>query len=138
MYGTAGAPAPESEASRAWDRAFTNEYGSLARLPYTKETYDAVLAIALAAQAAGSMDGTAIRDRLREIGSPPGQVVQATPEGIAEALELLADGEEIDYEGVAVSADWDANGDLSRGYIGVWRFTPDADIEDVKTILFEF
>ena len=138
MHGTAGAPSPESAATQAWDRAFIDEYGSLARLPYTKETYDAVIAIALAAQAAGSLDGAAIRDRLREIGSPPGQVVQATPEGIADALNLLSDGKEIDYEGAAVSADWDANGDLSRGYIGVWRFTSNADIEDVKTIPFQF
>ncbi len=138
MHGTAGAPAPESAATQAWDRAFIDEYGSLARLPYTKETYDAVIAIALAAQAAGSLDGAAIRDHLREIGSPPGQVVEGTPEGISNALELLRNGEKIDYEGAAVSSDWDANGDLSRGYIGVWRFTPDADIEDVKIIPFEF
>ena len=138
MHGTAGAPAPENDASRIWEQAFIEEYGSLPRLPYTRETYDAVMAIAFAAQAAGSLHGAEIRDHLRQIGSPPGQVVQATLDGIAEALELLSNGEEINYEGVAVSADWDSNGDLSRGYIGVWRFTPNADIEEVKTVLFEF
>ncbi len=138
MLGTAGEPAPESEATRAWERTFIDEYGNLPHVPYTKETYDAVIAIALAAQAAGALDGAAIRDQLREIGSPPGQIVSATPEGIKEALDLLRDGVEIDYEGVAVSADWDANGDLSRGYIGVWRFTADGDIEDVKSVLFEY
>ena len=138
MYGTAGEPTPQSEATRAWDSAFIDEYGNLPHVPYTKETYDAVVAIAFAAQAAGSLDGAKIRDQLRQIGSPPGQVVQATPNGIAEALELLSNGEKINYEGVAVSADWDANGDLSRGYIGVWRFTADADIEDLETVLFEF
>lgn len=138
MHGTAGAPAPENDATRIWEQAFIEEYGSLPRLPYTRETYDAVMAIAFAAQAAGGLHGAEIRDHLRQIGSPPGQVVQATLDGIAEALELLSNGEEINYEGVAVSADWDSNGDLSRGYIGVWRFTPNADIEEVKTVLFEF
>ena len=138
MYGTAGEPAPESEATQAWDRAFVNEYGSLPHVPYIKETYDAVIAIALAAQAAGSVEGAPIRDRLRAIGGPPGHIVQATPDDIANALQLLSNGEEINYEGAAVSADWDANGDLSRGYIGVWRFTADADIEDVQTILFQY
>ena len=138
MYGTAGEPAPESEATQAWDQAFVNEYGSLPHVPYMKETYDAVVAIALAAQAAGTVEGTPIRDHLRDIGGPSGHVIQATPDDIANALELLSNGEEINYEGAAVSADWDANGDLSRGYIGVWRFTADADIEDVETVLFQY
>ena len=138
MYGTAGEPAPESAATQAWDRAFVNEYGALPHVPYMKETYDAVVAIALASQAANSLEGAPIRDHLRAIGSQPGQVVQATPDGIANALQLLKEGGEIDYEGAAVSADWDANGDLSRGYIGVWRFTADADIEDIKTVLFQY
>ena len=93
----------------------------------------------MAAQAAGTVEGTPIRDHLRIIGRPAGKhVVQATPDGIANALQLLKEGGEIDYEGAAVSADWDANGDLSRGYIGVWRFTADADIEDIKTVLFQY
>ena len=138
MYGTAGEPAPESEATQAWDQAFIDEYGSLPHVPYMKETYDAVVGIALATQAAGAIEGASIRDHLRAIGSPPGHVVQATPDDIANALQLLSNGDEIDYEGAAVSADWDANGDLSRGYIGVWRFTANADIEDVETVLFEY
>ena len=138
MYGTAGAPAPENAATAAWDSAFIAEHGSIPTVPYMKETYDAVMAIAFAAQAANSLDGAAIRDRLREVGSPPGQIVKATPDDIATALQLLHDGEKIDYEGAAVSADWDSNGDLSHGHIGVWRFTPDATIEDVQTIPFQF
>ena len=89
MYGTAGEPAPESEATQAWDSAFINEYGSLPHVPYIKETYDAVVAIALAAQAANSLEGAPIRDHLRAIGSPPGHVIQATPDNIANALQLL-------------------------------------------------
>lgn len=138
MYGTAGAPYPESDATQIWNQAFVNEYGSLPNVPYMKETYDSVIAIALAAQAAGTLEGSAIRNKLREIGSPPGRVVHATPVGIADALQLLENGEDIDFEGVAVSADWDANGDLSRGYIGIWRFTAAADIEDVETVFFQF
>ena len=138
MYGTAGAPSPESDATRNWDQAFVNEYGALPHVPYMKETYDAVIAIAFAAQAAGTLDGSAIRGKLREIGSSPGQVIHATPAGITEALQLLEDGEDIDFEGVAVSADWDDNGDLSQGYIGVWRFTASGDIEDVDAVFFQY
>ena len=88
MYGTAGEPAPASEVTQAWDSAFINEYGSLPHVPYIKETYDAVVAIALAAQAAGTVEGAPIRDRLRAIGSPSGHVIQATPDDIANALRI--------------------------------------------------
>ena len=137
MYGTAGAPAPDSAASTAWDAAFAAEYGELSAVPYVREAYDAALAIMLAAQAASSVDGDAIRDQLRAIGGPRGQKVHATPDGVAGALRLLRAGEEIDFEGAASTLDWDANGDLERGHIGVWRFTEDGGIEDLEVFSVE-
>ncbi|MCY4622546.1 MAG: hypothetical protein OXD34_12045 [bacterium] len=106
-------------------------------MTYVKETYDATVALALAAQAAGRLYGAAVRDQLRNIGGPPGQVVLGTAEGVAEALRLLADGREVDYEGVASSLDWDERGDLRRGHIEVWRFTSDGRVETVETVLLE-
>ena len=138
MYGTAGASAPNSDAAADWEEAFIARYGQLPVLPYVKETYDATIAIALAAQAAGSVDGPGIRDQLRAIGGPPGPTVLATPAGVANALRLLAEGRDVDYEGAASSLDWDDDGDLRRGYIGVWRFTRDERIEDLEAVLFEY
>ena len=138
MYGTAGAPAPDNDATAAWETAFATAYGRPPRLTYVKETYDATVALALAAQSAGSLDGAAIRDHLRAVGSPPGETVLGTPDGVAEGLHLLAAGRPIDYEGAANSLDWDGNGDLLRGYIGVWRYTRDGRIEELDTILFEY
>ena len=137
MYGAAGAPMPHNDATAAWEDEFMAAYGALPTLTYVKETYDATIALALAAQAAGSQDGFAIRDHLRVIGGPPGQVVLGSGEGVAEALGLLAEGREIDYEGVASTLDWDENGDLQRGYIGIWRFTQDEDIEEIETVFFQ-
>ena len=136
MYGTAGAPSPDSTARPEWEASFGAEYGELPVMTYVKETYDATIALALAAQAAGRLDGEAIRDHLRDIGRPPGQVVLGTAEGVADALRLLAEDREVDYEGVATTLDWDGYGDLERGYIEVWRFTPDGRIEEVETVLF--
>ena len=138
MYGTAGAPAPDSASRAAWEASFIEEYGGPPVLTYVKETYDATVALALAAQAAGSINGAAIRDRLRAIGSPPGEIVNGTPEGIVEGLRLLEDGTEIDYEGVASSLDWDENGDLLRGFIGIWRFTSDEDIKELDRLFFQY
>ena len=53
MYGTGPASAPESAASAAWEAAWIAEYGALPVLAYVKEAYDATIALALAAQAAG-------------------------------------------------------------------------------------
>ena len=136
MYGTGPATAPDSAASAAWEAAYIAEYGALPVLAYVKETYDAAVALALAAQAAGGVDGAAIRDRLRAVGAGPGAVVTAGPRGVTDALRILAQGGEVDYEGASGSVDWDENGDLRRGHVGIWRFTEDERIEDLDAVAF--
>ena len=123
--------------SRAWDAAYIAEHGALPVLAYVREAYDATVALALAAQAAQSVDGTAIRDRLRAVGAAPGVTVTAGPRGVADALRILAEGGEIDYEGAAVTMDWDENGDLRRGHVGIWRFTTDERVEEVGAVPYE-
>ena len=137
-YGAAGATAPNNPASAPWEAAHVAEYGALPTFAYVRETYDATIALALAAQAAGSTDGAAIRDHLRAVGSGPGTVVLAGAEGIAAALRILAAGGTVDYDGAAATLDWDANGDLRRGHIGIWRITEDGAIEDVEVVPFAF
>ena len=137
MFGTAGASAPGNAAAAAWEASFMTEYGELPVLAYVKETYDATVALALAAQAAGSVEGAAIRDRLREISGPPGRAVPATADGVADALSMLAEGLDIDFDGAANTLDWDKNGDLLRGHIGTWRFTSDERIEELDSVFYE-
>ena len=137
MFGTAGASAPGNAATAAWEASFMTEYGDLPVLAYVKETYDATVALALAAQAAGSVEGAAIRDRLREISGPPGRAVPGTAEGAADALSMLAEGRDIDFDGAANTLDWDENGDLLRGHIGTWRFTSDERIEELDSVFYE-
>ena len=134
MYGTGSALPPRSDDTEAWDAAYIAVYGELPVLAYVKETYDATVAIALAAQATGSVDGEAIRDQLRDIAGPPGDRIPGTPDGIADALARLAEGQDIDYDGTFGVLEWDEHGDVRRGYIGVWRFTPDGRIEDLESI----
>ncbi len=137
MYGVAGAYLRDTAAARAWEAAALAEYGEVPELTYIRQTYDATIAVALAAQAAGSVDGAAIRDELRAIGAAPGETVIAGPDGVAEALRILGDGGEVDYQGAAGTLDWDENGDLRRGAIGIWRFTADGAIEDVDVVVYE-
>ena len=137
-YGTAGAAEPETTIADAWDAAFAAEYGNPPEYAYVREIYDATVALALAAQAAGSVEGATIRDQLRAVGSGPGEVVTAGAEGVAAALRILSEGGAVDYEGAAVTMDWDANGDLKRGHIGIWRFTEDGRIEGIESVHFQY
>ena len=134
MRGTYVAAAPENPSSDAWDQAYLDEYGDSPGRPYVKEAYDATIALALAAQAAGSSDGSAIRDQLRRIGSAPGLVAIPDSDSLAAALSALAAGDNVDYQGAAGTLDWDEHGDITRGYIGIWEFAEDGSISDVETI----
>ena len=137
MYGVSGAHERGTPAAEAWEAAMLAEYGEGPDLTYIRETYDATIAIALAAQAAGGVEGAAIRDALRAVGSAPGEVVIAGPEGVARGLRILGDGGEVDYQGAAGAIDWDENGDLARGAVAIWRFTADGAIEDVDLVVYE-
>ena len=89
--------------------------------PFIAETYDAVALIALAAAKAGTTtDPVAIRDALRDVANPPGEVVGPGLEGISKALALLAEGEDINYEGAAGPVDFDENGDVAAP-IEIWK-----------------
>ena len=137
MYGAGPASATDSRSAEAWLDAFIEEYGVPPAIPYVKETYDATIALALAAQAAGSADGAAIRDQLRRIASAPGDEVIASPDSVADGLETLADGGDVDYVGAATAMEWDEHGDLSSGYSSIWRYTRDGNFEDVEVVSYE-
>ena len=111
----------DDPSTAAWDAAWLARRGALPALPYVRETYDAVIAIALAAESAGSLDGAAIRDRLTPISGPPGAARLAGPAGVRAALEAVRAGQEIDYQGAASPIDWDAAGDVTRGVMEIYR-----------------
>ena len=74
----------------------------------------------LAIEAAGSDDPVAIRDAMRAVAGPPGVEVGPGEAEIARALELLRDGQEINYQGASGPVDLDENGDVS-GAMEIWR-----------------
>lgn len=122
--------APDSEGRRVFREAYTAEYGDLPPKPYYDTAYDAAFAIALAAEKAGSTDSEAIRDNLRDVANPPGEKI--LPGEWDKATKLLADGQDINYEGASGSVDFDENGDVP-GTIGHWEIQ-DGEIVDVKLI----
>jgi ABC-type branched-subunit amino acid transport system substrate-binding protein len=122
----------------AFQDDYKAKYGDLPPLPYMDTFYDGIVIAALAAAAAQYADkpvnGVNVRDMLREVSNPPGEVVIAGVEGLKMALGMLKDGKAINYEGVAGSQDFDDNGDVVTP-IDIWQYVVDEPyIKTVRTI----
>jgi len=120
--GTAPAGDPDSASSDAWDTAYEARFGGTPSVPFVKEAYDATIAIALAAERAGSLDGAAIRDQLVNVGSAGGLEVIASVESIRAGLAAAVNGDNVNYEGAASSVEWNDDGDIASGFVEIWQF----------------
>lgn len=104
--------------------------------PFTESAYDAAIAIGFAAAKAvadgeTNLTGRVLRNRLREVSNPPGEVINGgTRADIVRGLQLIKQGKDVNYSGAAGACDFDDNGDVITP-IAVWRFTTDA-IETVQ------
>jgi branched-chain amino acid transport system substrate-binding protein len=67
--------------------------------PYTMESYDAAALLMLAMQAAGSSDPRVYKDKVLEVANAPGD--KFYPGQIAQALQAIKDGKDIDWEGAS-------------------------------------
>ncbi len=123
---------------QAFEDAFTAEYGERPPLPFMDTFYDAVMVASLAA-AKCQADGVpvtpiCVRDNLREVANPPGEEVMPGVESLTRALELIAAGEAINYEGAAGAVDFDEQGDVVTP-IEVWQYVAQEPyIETVRMV----
>lgn len=67
--------------------------------PFAPESYDAAALIMLAMQAAGSSDSADFKDKVLEVANAPGE--QIFPGELGKALEIIANGGDIDYVGAS-------------------------------------
>ncbi len=119
-YGTAPG-SPMTDARRIFEANYESAFAVVPPLPYMDTTYDAVVLIALAAEKAGTTtDSVAIRDALRDVANPPGEVVGPGIEGIWKAMELVRQGKDINYEGAGGSQDFNERGDVIST-IEIWK-----------------
>ena len=65
--------------------------------PFTPESYDAAALMMLAMQAAGASDPGVYKDHVMDVANAPGEPINAGE--LAKALQILADGGDIDYIG---------------------------------------
>ncbi|HLP23669.1 MAG TPA: ABC transporter substrate-binding protein [Microbacteriaceae bacterium] len=98
---------------------------------YAAEAYDAVTLVALAAYAANSVSGPDIAKYLRQVSGGTGHGVKV--HSFEEGAKLLAQGKQIDYDGLSGGIRFDEHGDPTETSIGVftaqhdntWRRTGD-------------
>ncbi len=133
MFGT-GPTSLITEVGDQFKEMYLGEYGEPFTLPFVAEAYDAVMVIALAAQAAGTnTDSEAIRDALRDVTNAPGTVYGPVGDDVAAALAAIANGEEIDYVGASFATEFDESGDVTIGAIEIWQ-VKGGEIVTVRTV----
>ena len=81
--------------------------------PFVGESYDAAAIIALAIQAAGSMDRAALQAKIMDVANTPGEKIY--PGELAKALKILSKGGNINYEG-ATNVEFDEVGEVFGSY----------------------
>jgi len=106
---------------------FTQAYpvmsgGFDAGAPAADRAFDAAAILGLAIAHAGKFEAAAIRDSIRKVTEPGGEVVHAGPQGFARALQLIKDKKPVRYVGVIGAVQFDKNGDIV-GPFRTWRIT---------------
>lgn len=96
---------------------------------YEPNQYDQYIALALAMTAAGSVEGSEVRDAIPSVLNPPGTPVFSYAEGLA-ALEA---GDDIDYQGSSSSLDLNEFGNLDSPIMGEMQIV-DGEWIQVATI----
>jgi branched-chain amino acid transport system substrate-binding protein len=77
---------------------------------FAAQAYDAAFLIALAIEQNGNADREGLSDALRSVSSAPGEVI--LPGEWEKAVELIAAGTDINYEGASGSHEFNDNGDV--------------------------
>ena len=118
--------APGSVGGRAlelFNSAYERKFGELPPLPFITNAYDAMAVLGLAAYAAGAVNNVVsaadVRDRLRDVANPDGEIIY--PGEFKKAFRLIDQMKPINYEGAAGSVDFDKHGDVVTP-IEVWKY----------------
>ncbi len=131
--GTRPATPEGSDAAAAFDELFTSSsQDPKKRNTFDGQNFDAVMLCVLASVAAGSADGSDIKDQIQDIGSAPGTEYDYTQ--LSDAITALENGEDIDFQGVSGSLDLDDNGDPTVGFYEKWNYDKSGKFSVTDTV----
>jgi ABC-type branched-subunit amino acid transport system substrate-binding protein len=115
-----------------FNSSFEEAYGETPGV-FTSQAYDASAVCVLANVAGGENTGTAVRDNMRNVANPGGE--EFGPSELADAVEAVAAGDDINYVGASSPVDFDDNGDMQTVTYEIFAFTSDG-VETETTIEF--
>ncbi len=111
-------PSARLDAFRA---AYQARYGKPpAPEPYTNGGYDVMAVVALAMAKADGLTAPKIEAAIREISNAPGEEIGYGKDEFKKAFELIAEGKDIDFQGVTSTLEFDAHGDAQTAY-QIWK-----------------
>ena len=116
-YGTAPG-APGTPTQEKFKELYASKLDGDPSSLFISEAFDAAAILALAIAEAGSEDGDDIKVAVLKVASAPGE--QVGPGDLPRALQLIAEGKDIDYVGAAGDQEFDENGDVLNT-IEIWN-----------------
>lgn len=96
---------------------------------FVPHTWDATVLMMLAAELADENTGTAIKNNVRQVANSPGTEVSDP----CQAMELVRNGEEINYQGASGDIQFDEYGDTVGSY-DVWTVQPEGSLQVVNQV----
>ena len=125
--------APDQDAGgkayEAFKSLYQAEYGKEPAI-YCTNSYDALAVVALAIEQAKNATGRDIADNIRSVANPPGTEVS----DLGEALSLIREGKDINYQGTSGDIAFDENGDVS-GSFTLWTIADNGSIIQSQKIV---
>ncbi len=119
-YGTSSGSS-RTPSTEYFDKAYPAMSGGFdADSPAADRAFDAAAILGLAIAQAGKFEAPAIRDAIRKVTSPGGEVVYAGPQGFARALQLIREKKAVRYVGVIGPVQFDKYGDIA-GPFRTWK-----------------
>ena len=96
---------------------------------YVPHNWDAAVLMMLAAEASDANTGEGIKSKIREVANAPGTEVSDA----CEAMEMVRNGEDINFQGASGNVDIDENGDVVGSY-DVWQVGEDGTLSVIDKV----
>jgi branched-chain amino acid transport system substrate-binding protein len=117
---------PSSELDQ-FSALYTERYGdSFVPEPRLLAFTDYLALLALAMDQVGDTDPARVATKVKQIASPPG--TSYGPLEYRAAQSALRAGQDINYQGLSGALDFDANGEVSDGFIQEYGVNADGDV----------
>ncbi len=112
------------EFTALWDEKVNKEMTA-----YVPHNWDAAVLMMLAAEASDANTGEGIKSKILEVANAPGTEVTDA----CEAMELVRNGEDVNFQGASGNVDIDENGDVVGSY-DVWKVSEDGTLSVIDTV----